>query len=270
MSIAVADQPQLEAALFKDALHGQKIVVTRPQNQAAGLCERIRAIGGVPVWFPTIHIEALEDNAELDAALAKLDQFDLAIFISSNAVACTWARLPAGWPQALSAAATGPGTAGALTERGVASVIAPPAQFDSEGLIAELDRLGLAPRNVLILKGEGGREWLADTLRARGARVECVASYRRVRAETDVNIIGRLVQAKELAGVVVASSEGGDHLMEMLGAHAQVWLMEVPVFVPHARIAERMRAHGLQQVILTSGGDSGLIAGIAAHFGKRA
>lgn len=269
MSIAVADQPQLEAALFKDALHGQKIVVTRPQNQAAGLAERIRAIGGVPVWFPTIHIEALEDNAELDAALGRLEQFDLAIFISSNAVACTWVRLPAGWPNGLAAAATGPGTASALTQRGVARVIVPPTQFDSEGLVAELDSLGIAPKNVLIFKGEVGREWLADTLRARGARVECVASYRRVRADTDVGILERLVQAKELAGMVVASSEGGDYLIDMLGANALPWLTDVPVFVPHARIAERMRGHGLKQVVLTAGGDGGLIAGIAAHFARR-
>jgi uroporphyrinogen-III synthase len=261
--------PHAGAALGAGPLAGRRIVVTRPQNQAIGLSEAIRAAGGVPVWFPTIHIEPLADTPELDQALARLAGFDLAIFISSNAVACTWERLPGGWPATLYAAATGPGTAAALAGRGVARVVVPPVQFDSEGLIAELERQGIAPRHVLILKGEGGREWLADTLRERGIQVQCVASYRRVRAVTDVEIIGKLARAGELDGVVVASSEGGDHLVEMLGANAIAWLATVPIFVPHARIGERMRTHGMAQVVLTGGGDAGLIAGITAHFAAR-
>ena len=251
-------------------LAGRRIVVTRPQAQATGLSELIRAAGGVPVWFPTMAIEALRESAALDAALAQLDAYDLCVFVSSNAVACAWARLaaarPQGWPASLLAGATGPGTAAALAARGVARVIVPPEQFDSEGLVAELDRRAAAPKQVLILKGEGGREWLADTLRARGARVDCVASYRRVAGNADPAIIGRLAQAGTLDGVVVASSEGGDYLFEILGAQALEWLGSAPVFVPHPRIAERMRGHGLRQVVLTAGGDAGLIAGMLAHF----
>ena len=250
-----------------NSLGGRRIVVTRPQAQAAGLSARIREAGGVPVWFPTIEIEPLADNALLDAALARLGEFDLAVFISSNAVACSLARLAGTWPASVAAGATGPGTAAALKERGVARVIVPPSRFDSEGLIAEIARLGLAPSLVLILKGEGGREWLADTLRAQGAQVECVASYRRVAAQADPAIIGELVQAGELGGVVVASSEGGDHLLALLGDHALPWLNSAPVFVPHPRIAEHLRARGLTQVVLTEGGDAGLMAGMQAHFG---
>ena len=262
------DMPDLPMA--DRSLGGRRIVVTRPQAQALGLSELIRAAGGVPVWFPTMEIEPLRDSADLDAALTQVPGYDLCVFVSSNAVACVWARLaallPQGWPACPVVAATGPGTAAALAARGVARVIVPPAQFDSEGLVAELERLALQPRRVLILKGEGGREWLADTLRARGARVDCVASYRRLAGGADPAIIARLAQAGTLDGVVVASSEGGDQLIGMLGAQALEWLGNAPMFVPHPRIAERMRAHGVRQVVLTGGGDAGLIAGIAAHF----
>lgn len=247
-------------------LTGRKIVVTRPQAQALGLSEQIRAAGGVAVWFPTIEIQPLADNAGLDAVLARLAEFDLAIFISSNAVSCVFARLSGAWPAALPAAATGPGTAAALAARGVTGAIVPPAQFDSEGLVAELARRHLSPSKVLILKGEGGRPWLADTLRAQGAKVESVASYRRVRSAADPRIVGRLAEAGELAGVVVASSEGGENMMAILGESASRWLAGVPIFVPHARIADAMRAHGLSRVVLTAGGDAGLLAGINAHF----
>lgn len=247
-------------------LAGRKIVVTRPQAQAVGLSEQIRAAGGIAIWFPTIEIEPLADNAALDSTLARLAEFDLAIFISSNAVSCTFARLSGPWPAAVTAAVTGPGTAAALAFHGITEVIAPPAQFDSEGLIAELARRNLCPSRVLILRGEGGREWLADTLRAQGVQVDSVASYRRARAAADPRIVGRLADTGELAGVVVASSEGGDHMMAILGEAAPRWLADVPVFVPHARIADAMRAHGLSQVVLTAGGDAGLIAGMRAHF----
>jgi len=270
VSLAVAAPGPLAGAAPQHppsgGLGGCRIVVTRPRAQAIALSERLRALGAVPVWFPTIDIEPLADHAALDAALARLAEFDLVVFVSANAVACAWARLARVWPATLAAGATGPGTAAALAERGVARVIVPPAQFDSEGLIAELERLGNQPARVLILKGEGGREWLADTLRARGAQVECVASYRRAPGHADPRVIGELAREGQLGGTVVASSEGGDHLMELLGPHALEWLNRAPVFVPHARIAQRMRAHGLTQVVLTGGGDAGLVAGIEAYF----
>ncbi len=146
-------------------------------------------------------------------------------------------------------------------------MIVPPAQFDSEGLVAELRRRNFSPKHVLILKGEGGRAWLADNLREHGARVERVDCYRRCRAVSDSRIIGRLAEARELAGMVVVSSEAGDNLMALLGEAALRWLEDVPVFVPHPRIEQTLRAHGLTRVVLTAGGDTGLMAGITAYFG---
>ena len=256
----------LDNILNHGFLQGRRIVVTRPRHQAAGLSERIRAAGGLPVWFPTIDIEALRDNGELDAALARLAEFDLAVFVSGNAVACACARLAGAWPASVPAGATGPGTAQTLAGHGVARVITPPARFDSEGLVEELDRIGLKPRRVLIVRGEGGREYLADTLRARGAQVECVASYRRVPSLSDPAVIGGLAAAHELDGLVVASSEGGDRLIELLGADALAWLNSAPVFVPHARIQAHLQARGLTRVVLTEGGDAGLMAGMQTYF----
>ena len=252
-------------------LDGLRIVVTRPAGQAAQFAALLQAQGAVPVLFPTIDIAPLVDCTELDAALAALDGVDLAVFVSANAVSHVFerlAKLGITWPGQVQVAATGPATAAQLSARGIEQVIYPPARFDSEGLIAELDRLGMAPQRVLIVRGEGGREWLLDHLAKRGATVRAVASYRRVRGSADAAPLLRLAAGKQLAAITVTSSEGGENLMAILGSEAAAAINGVPMFVPHPRIAARMRALDCTRVVETAGGDAGLLAGLQQHFAK--
>jgi uroporphyrinogen-III synthase len=254
------------------ALAGRRIVVTRPAGQATHFAEMIRAAGGEPVWFPTIDIAPLRDTAPLDAALAGLARFDLAVFVSANAVLHAFARLDAlqrDWPTALRVAATGPGTAAELTARGC-TAIHPPARFDSEGLLAEIDRLGLQPQHVLIVRGTGGREWLLDNFAARGVKVETVASYARVCGAADAAPLIGMARTNQIDAFTVTSSEGGEHLLAMLGADALTIIGQTPLFVPHPRIAARMRADDCVNVIETAGGDAGLIAGMTTYFAQAA
>ena len=257
------------------ALDGLRIVVTRPAGQAAEFAALLQAQGAVPVLFPTIDIAPLADCAELDAALLGLERHDLAVFVSANAVSHAFARLnklAIAWPAHLRVAATGPATAARVLEFGstcgIRAVIHPPARFDSEGLMEELDRIGLAPQRVLIVRGEGGREWLLDHLAKRGVTVRAVASYKRVRGSADATPLLRLAAAKQLAAITVTSSEGGENLMAMLGPDAAAAINGVPMFVPHPRIAARMRALDCTQVVETAGGDAGLLAGLQHHFAK--
>ena len=260
-----------ETANESRPLEGRRVVVTRPAAQAAALADLIRADGGVPVLFPTIDIVALDDCAELDAALDGLRGVDLAVFVSANAVQHALARLAArglSWPAHLRAAATGPATAAQLLARGLQNVVHPPQRFDSEGLLAELDRQGVAPKRVLIVRGSGGREWLLDALTARGVAVQAVASYARVRGSADSALLRRLAAEHALDAIIVTSSEGGDNLMAMLGADALAIVNQAPLFVPHPRIAARMRALDCTRVIETAGGDAGLMAGLCVHFAR--
>ncbi len=253
-------------------MNGRRIVVTRPVGQAAHFAQMIRAAGGEPVLFPTIDIAALKATAPLDAALARLSEFDLAVFVSANAVVHTFARLDAlqlAWPSGLRVAATGPGTAAELSARGLAA-IHPPARFDSEGLLAEMDRLGLQPQRVLIVRGTGGREWLLDHLAARGVQVETVAAYARICGAHDAAPVARMARAHQLDAFTITSSEGGENLLTMLGAQALALIGQTPLFAPHPRIAARLRADDCVNVIETAGGDAGLIAGMSAYFAKAA
>jgi uroporphyrinogen-III synthase len=163
-----------------------KVLVTRPAAQAAewvvGLCER----GIDAAALPLIGIHPPADAAPVRAAWAALAGHRMAMFVSPNAAEQFFALRPAGqaWPEGTTAGSPGPGTSRVLRSLGVpAACIAEPAadaaQFDSESLWQQLRTLDWHGASVLIVRGESGRDWLADTLRAHGAQVSFVTAYER-------------------------------------------------------------------------------------------
>jgi len=250
-------------------LAGKTIVVTRPRAQAGPLAAAIAAQGGQPLIFPLLKIAPAADPQPLAAAVARLADYSLAVFISPNAVdyalPAILARGP--WPAGLLPAAVGQGTARALVAHGVTGCIAPSERFDSEALLAlpELAGERVAGRRVAIFRGDGGRELLADTLRERGAEVDCIACYRRSGPPGGGAPLLAAWRAGRLAALTVSSSEGLRHLVDLLDTEGRAWLQKTPVFVPHARIAENARASGLRKIILTDAADAGILAGLLAY-----
>ncbi len=250
-------------------LAGKTIVVTRPQAQAGPLAAAIAAQGGQPLIFPLLEIGPAADPQPLAAAVARLADYSLAVFISPNAVAyalpAILARGP--WPAGLLPAAVGQGTVKALAAHGIAGCVAPRERFDSEALL-ELPELAagqVAGKRVAIFRGDGGRELLAETLRARGAEVDCITCYRRSGPAGGVAPLLAAWRAGKLDALTVSSSEGLRYLVDLLDAEGRRYLQKTPVFVPHARIAENARALGLSNIILTDAADAGIVAGLRAY-----
>lgn len=248
-------------------LAGRGILITRPAHQAGTLAVLIHAAGGRPVIFPALEILDPADPQPLLDAIARLENYDLAIFISPNAVTrameCMAGRA---WPAGLRVAAIGKGGVRELERHGLHGVIAPQRSFDSERLLEMPQLQAVSGQRVLILRGDGGRELLGDTLAARGARVDYVACYRRVRPQTDP---GPLLQAWAQDGIhatVVTSSEGLRNLFAMLGKSGETLLQHTPLLVPHPRIAAVARELGCREVVETAPGDDGLIAGLLRQF----
>jgi len=247
------------------ALRGKRVLVTRPEAQAGTLASLIGAHGGAAVCFPLIDIAPVKDWQPLDDAIVRLDSFCLAIFISPNAVQFGLPRILSRrpWSQALRAVAIGPGTVKCLGEYGISGVIVPEKRFDSEALLElpafQADQV--AGKNVLVLRGNGGRELLAETLRARGASVECVTCYCRT-APTDGTAIMSLLRNNGLDAVTLSSSEGLRNLLQLLDTGSRERLLVLPVFVPHQRIAEEAGRLGLHRVVLTGPADAGLVEGL--------
>lgn len=255
---------------MSDALAGRRIVVTRPAGQAETLADLIRAAGGTPIVFPVIEIRDVADVKPLAALIDRLDEFDIAVFISANAVAKAMNLVQSrrAWPDHVRVATIGKGSEKALKRFGFADIVAPAGRFDSEALLELAPLVDVAGKRVVIFRGDGGRELLGDTLAARGARVEYAECYRRVRPDADVAPLLKLWARGELDAIIVTSSEGLHNLYDMVGKLGQQWLRRTPVFVPHARIAASARALGLERVVETDPGDEGLAAGLLTFFGK--
>jgi len=248
-------------------LTGLKIVVTRPRAQAAPLARRIEQACGIPLLFPLLDIAPAADQPALREQISRIAQFDLAIFISPNAVQYGMAAIRAAGdlPPALKIAAVGQGSAKALRELGTADIIAPTENFDSEGLLALPELQNIAGWRVLIFRGDGGRELLGNTLKARGAMVEYVTCYQR--SKSQLNVAALLNDAPD--AITVTSSEALDYLWRMLDGNARAVLRDMPLFVPHERIAGLARQQGWQQVLHTGAGDDGLMSGLLAWAKQR-
>ena len=254
-----------------NALAGINVLVTRPRHQAEELSEKIRAEGGNPVMFPALEIRDVEDPQPLLNLIDRLQEFDLAVFVSANAVSKAMSRIvakraPQALPRALKIAAVGQGTAKALKSFGVETVIAPTARFDSEALLDMAELQQVDGKHIVIFRGEGGRELLGETLKKRGAILEYVSCYRRARPDADIAQSLRTWGEMKIDGITITSSEGLRNLFEMAGECGKAWLMGTPLFVPHERIAQAARKLGVAHVILTGMGDEGLLQGLLAYF----
>lgn len=260
-AVAQADQQ-------KSALAGRRIVVTRPAEQCEHLAAALVQNGAHPVLFPVLAISALADVSPLLDAAIRLDGLDLAVFVSPNAVAKALDVILArrGWPGHVRVATVGRSSERELARFGITDVISPQDRFDSEALLALPELQDMAGRKVMIFRGDGGRDLVFETLRARGAAVEYVTAYHRASPTTDPAPLLKLWNDGHLDAVTLTSSEGLRNFYDMLGKLGQSWLKQTPVFVPHARIAEQAQALGLHRIETTGPGDDGLVAGLVRYF----
>lgn len=247
------------------ALVGVYIAVTRPPEQATRLTAAITDEGGQVISFPLLDIKGLENLDDFHAAITPLSQFDWAVFISSNAVQHGMPLLrQAGIPPQLKFAAIGPTTAASLQEFGIAEILTPLERFDSEALLALPALQQMQGQRVLIVRGVGGREVLADTLKQRGAEVVFGECYRRVNPQSNAHVLAQAYEEGKLQGIIVTSSEALRFLLDL--AQGAAWLQATPLFVNHARIAEQAKAAGL--TVYTSGvsGDTAMLDLLKSHF----
>jgi uroporphyrinogen-III synthase len=250
------------------ALNDAVIVITRPERQAGRLAREIAALGGRPLVFPAIVILPPSDVAALRAVQWNLARYDIAIFVSANAVEYGVGN-PSAWPARILTLAPGPGTAAALAALGIADTRVPATTMDSEGLLALPELADVAGKRIVIFRGDGGRELLRAALEARGATVVQVECYRRAKPQSGAAGLIEAWREKRVDAVTLTSSEGLDNLWEILDGEGRAHFAATPAFVPHASIAERARELGLRQVIITPPADAGLLASLLEYFGRQ-
>jgi uroporphyrinogen-III synthase len=243
-----------------ELLNGLHVAVTRPADQAASICEAIQRHGGKSTLFPLLAISPLQDYHEFERIIAELEHADWAIFISTNAVDNALPRILKKFgnvPENLKFAAIGHQTAKELGFYGIHHVLTPHTRFDSETLLALAEMNEVANEIVIIFRGVGGRDVLADTLKARGANVIFAECYRRINPQTDAQPLNLLWQQGQLDAVIVTSSEAMRNLLDMAGESE--WLRHVTLCVNHARIAELPKQFGLKVLVSDAPGDDAMI-----------
>jgi len=255
----------------RSPLAGRRIVVTRPREQAAALAARIRDAGGEPIVFPAIEIRDAPDPGAVLALLGRLEEFDLAIFVSPTAVRkglelVRTKRAGKSWPARVRLAAIGRGSGWALEREGFSAVIAPQEQAGSEALLAMPEFARVGGRRVLIFRGDGGRELLGDTLAARGAHVEYAECYRRERPAADSAPLLAAWERGAVDAVTVSSAEGLANLVGMLDEPGRERLAKTPLFVPHRRVAEAAQRLGVHEAIVAGPGDGDVVERLVAYF----
>lgn len=235
---------------------GPTVLVTRPAAQAGAWVDRLRAAGVDARALPLLAIEFADDpagRAALQAAWQGLSSRALVMFVSPNAVEGFFGARPDGlrWPDGLRAGATGPGTVESLQRAGVpaAACVAPAGPpYDSAGLWAQLSAGPWAGRSVLVVRGDGGRDEFAQSLRAAGAGVDFVQAYRRDLPRWSVAeraLADAALAAPQRHVWLLSSGEAVGHLARLLpGAQ---W-HEARALASHERIAARARAEGFGRV----------------------
>lgn len=250
---------------------GCTIVVTRPVEQAKKLIESLQDAGISAVHFPVIAISPGSDQQQLLAQAEKLASYDMAIFISRNAAdygsALVKKALGTGnWPEQTRIAAIGRGTARQLQQHGLATDILANGPASSETLLAETEMQQVAGKHILILRGNGGREKLAETLRQRGAVVDYLECYKRERPHIKPDILSDLWLKNSLDGIVLTSAEGLQNLYQMVRNEDLPRLNHTPLFVISSTMVELCGKLGykLRPILMPSATDEDVIEAVTA------
>lgn len=245
-----------------------RVLLTRPAQESMALAATLSEAGIFSCSLPLLDIEPVPVTPEQQAVFHDLGRYCAVIVVSKPAARLAVRQLLQSWPD-LRWFSVGAGTAQVLADHGL-SVHYPPTGDDSEALLqlpALREAIARPGARVLILRGEGGRELLAQRLREQGASVDYLELYRRFLPAYDAGALTRCIQLERLNGLVVSSGQGFVHLKALAGPD---WpqVAQLPLFVPSPRVEEMARAAGAEKVVDCRGASAAaLLVAIRSYTG---
>ncbi len=253
--------------MAKSSLQGMRVLVTRPEHQSAGICNDLQARGATPVCLPLLQITPVPDSdAEyplLKQHILDLDLYQQIIVVSPNAAHFAGELIDQYWPQlpvGITWHAIGQKTADTLTGYGIQARINT-AGTDSEALLSDSTLQNITEQRILIMRGEGGRTVLADTLQARGARTEYAELYRRSCPDYTSQQINSTIYSS-LDAVLITSGEALENFISLLDRpqehtpQLRGQILSTRLLVPSTRVAKLATAYGCTNVYIAQGADS--------------
>ncbi len=225
--------------MHKQGLKNRWIAITRPAHQAAGLTQLLEAQGANVIAFPLLEIVEPTSLSVLRQQIKKLQHYDLAIFISPNAVERAMRFVDKKELKTLKIAAVGKKTALRLSANGISVDYFPRNIFNSEALLS-LDKMQqVKNQRIAIFRGEGGRDVLRDTLQARGAIVDYLNVYARRCPASDLEVLKQHYQQNKLDMIILTSGESFAHLLRL--AKGDNWLSKVTLLLGSKRIQQKFK-----------------------------
>ena len=237
------------------------MLVTRPAHQSAGQIDYLRQLGAEPVPLPLLKIVPTteqddEDYQQCKACILDLDLYRDVIFVSPNAARIGADWIDTYWPQpplGVRWVGIGQQTADSLEQSGLTAWHAD-SGFDSETLLAHPSMQAMAGERILILRAEGGRDLLAETLRQRGARVDLAHIYRRACPTHPARVIQSTIYTQPLSAILITSGQALQNLLQLCESSTAT-LTNTLIIVPSARLAELARSLGCKRIRVAQGPD---------------
>lgn len=247
------------------------ILVTRPKHQAETLCHLIEKQDWNAIRFPTLEIVGIESLA-LRQQLDALNQYKWLIFISVNAVnfalKANNGKIDCFINSAI--ATVGKATEKALQIYGLPVDLVPKTQFNTEGLLGTTEMNNVRDMSCLIVRGKGGRETLANCLRKRGAKVDYMEVYTRIKPCHNDNTAKDMLKQGKLNAITITSNEALINLLTMFGEAQHCSLHAVPLIVISERIKKLAKQSGFKHIAVTDyPGDTAIIETVKMSLGTQ-
>ncbi len=244
--------------------HGSPcVLLTRPGDLNTGLANLLSRRGVPTLIRPLLEIHELIDVTH-NALLMKLDEFDRVIFVSRHAAQFGMTLLDRFWPQwpLIGWYAVGNATSAVLQEYGVIATC--PERESSEGLLALPDLEQVDGEKILIVRGRGGRDYLATQLRLKGASVVYLEVYERIGVQYGP-ALGRDMERAHVNTAVLTSAAMVEQFSDSL---TDGELAKLCIVVPSERVAEVARKAGCLNLYEARGtGDEALLQAVITALG---
>tara|TARA_R110000737_G_scaffold16123_6_gene33219 strand:+ start:3715 stop:4464 length:750 start_codon:yes stop_codon:yes gene_type:complete len=229
--------------------HKLKLLITRPEKAGRDLQHCLQQHGYdsyCQPWFDYESSAGVEQLLTLQSQLTR----PIVIFISVAAVEFANKLRPITLWSTQEIIAVGNATQQALKNMGVSASV--PSTHDSEGLLALASLQNVVAKEVVIVRGDGGRELIAEDLQHRGASVQYFESYRRVWRNCSLDAIKTWHQ-QEINCILITSNALLEFVVNLISDSDSYWQEQCLWIVASERIANNAKNRGISRVINANG-----------------
>lgn len=181
--------------------------------------------------------------SQLSDKVSKLAQ-GTKVIVTSTVAAELITQRDYNWPPDMQMFAVGPGSGKILADYGFEVQV--PKLASTEGLLALRDLAKVTEQDVVVVKGQGGRETLIQQLKERGASVNAWELYRRVRVQKPESTEH---WKQEQIHCIIATS--GELIAEAFIQMDNDWLKGTPWIVVSQRTADIAAKLGVKRIVVS-------------------